>query len=246
MDAAKAFADSVAGVWRDAGTIPEDKDITFELGENAARYSALWAVVWIAVLSIPPGRTERASVYRLHFVHGVVGPLISIAHLYGRASFDMTMCCTGMYFAVDMLNMVVNDFLLPVRGYQKPMNRFIEYVHHFIVIPSATLCYLMRGTACSFGNPFVPLIINEISTPFLIVYRTNRTSAIAGPLFVLVFFAVRIVLNSSYYVPLLYRNCSRQYVWWPQAFPFFAIQWLFFFQIVQAVVGGAAKKAKKK
>ena len=46
------------------------------------------------------------------------------------------------YFGVDVLNMLNNDFVLKDPGYQKPLNRAVEYLHHFIVLPS--VCPLAR------------------------------------------------------------------------------------------------------
>uniref|UniRef100_A0A7R9UGG0 TLC domain-containing protein n=1 Tax=Pinguiococcus pyrenoidosus TaxID=172671 RepID=A0A7R9UGG0_9STRA len=252
------LANMVSSAWSFQGPRPSFEELEWGVGRTFWPLCLAWMSLWGTLLNMGEGARAKSSIYRLHFWHGIVGPVIAVLHVLGKGSFHLTMACTLAYFFVDVLNMIANDVFLGTKGYQKPSNRLIEYIHHAIVVFSGMGCLYLRESACrveelgpglaweagprSF-NPFVPLIVNEASTPLLILYREHRTNSIIGPAFAVVFFLIRIVLNSVYFAPLLFNGCNREVIWWPQAFPFFAIQWVFFYQIIAAVLG-LGKKGK--
>ena len=126
--------------------------------------------------------------------------------------------CTNGYFCLDLMNMILNDFIFKVGGYQKKSARRIEYFHHILcIVATCASNYLhANSTACQFkpewsnpSNPIIHFVIAEISTPFLIAWRmTGEKSTLLYTIFVLLFLAVRIGYQTILYIPASIQSCS--------------------------------------
>lgn len=176
---------------------------------NAVNSFIFWSIVWTMIVNIPPGSTAIISAYRLNFLHGLISSLAAIACLYGVLGEKFTAMCTISYLAVDFVNIVANDHIWKVQSYQTPSARKMEYFHHFLCGGFGIFCELYYKTVCtSATNPFIPFMLAEISTPFLIAWRHTQLD-ILGIIFAVLFFAVRLVYHVGFYIPACMEQCDR-------------------------------------
>jgi hypothetical protein len=176
--------------------------------EERYLYFALWSLLWIITLNIPPGSTQIATSYRLNFLHGLLSSIAAILCLLGYISEAMTTVSTLSYFLVDFINIFLNDFVWKVSSYHNPVNRRIEYFHHMFCFAVGIMSEYVYRDFCTFTyNPFVKLMFAEFSTPFLIAWRMTKSDVLGG-LFVLSFFACRIVYHGYYFIPECMTRCQ--------------------------------------
>lgn len=175
-------------------------------------YFLLSGGVWVAILVIPPGSKSVESSYRLNFAQGVVCSLLAIASLHGLLPEDLTIMACTSYFVVDTANKLVNDLCFKVESYQRGIVRVVEYVHHFLSITVAVYSQLYYKDVCNCSsNPVLRIALAELSTPFLVAWRQTGYDWLGG-LFILVFFAVRIVYQGFFLIPEIVRECSSHLV----------------------------------
>ena len=173
------------------------------------KWFATWSCLWTILTIIPPGSKATLSLYRLHFCHGVISSAVAILCILGYVTEEFTTPCTLSYFAVDFVNILVNDFVFKVASYQSPSARKMEYFHHifcFFVGATAEVAYQSQ---CSFNsNPFVRLMFAEFSTPFLMAWRYFNFNTVLGGLFVLSFIGCRIIYHAFIFIPSCMSNCT--------------------------------------
>lgn len=216
-------------------------------GTVAAVFCAFCAF-WVLCLNLPPGRREQLSIHRNHLIHACLASLLSVLAVAELAPDLLAICCLVSYFWVDLCNILLNDWLLPTRSKQQPLNRALEYVHHAFMLFAALLAATGGAQICDMRvSPVAYLAINEISTVFLQLFRIYKHPGL-GVAFALSFFFARIYLNLVHFTPVFVRSCvpwTIPYVW----YPFMAIQFIFFVQIVHKIGGdflAARKGAKEK
>lgn len=166
-----------------------------------------WSVVWILTLVLPPGSREIETAYRINFLHGVVSSIISGLAICKYIDTNMATTATISYFAVDFINILLNDFYFRVKSYQSPVTRKVEYLHHILCFTVGIMSEFMYQDFCTFDqNPFVFLMLAEISTPFLISWRYTN-NAYLGVLFILTFIGCRTIYHGLYLIPECMRSC---------------------------------------
>jgi hypothetical protein len=166
-----------------------------------------WTIVWTAVLVLPPGSKEIFTAYRLNFLHGLISAIVALLALYGYVDDSVASTATISYFIVDFVNMLINDFHFKVASYHTPTGRKIEYVHHVLCCSAGIMSQLVYRDFCTFDrNPFIPLMIAEISTPFLIAWRYTQ-SKILGLIFIILFIGCRIIYQGIYFIPECIQQC---------------------------------------
>ncbi|KAJ0397648.1 hypothetical protein P43SY_000172 [Pythium insidiosum] len=199
--------------------------------QRLAACTAAWMVVWTTVLvAVPAGESGRNHIVSLNAAHGVVCTLVAAATIvFGWDTANSVAISLG-YFLVDLVAMVKSDGIRRLVSLNR--SRLMDYVHHFLGIFWGTIFYAHEATVCepALGNPYVWIQTNEVSTPFYNWFRLTN-SAIAGALFISLFFLSRIVFNTFYVIPRLLNECDTRYLW--GCLPFFALQYVWFVMIVK-------------
>ena len=168
-----------------------------------------WSAVWIVVLNIPPGSTEIISAYRLNFLHGLISSVVAIMCMNELLDENFTAMASIAYFSVDFVNIILNDFLWKVKSYQTPSARKVEYFHHLLCGGFGVFCQLYYRSVCTLDrNPFIPFMLAELSTPFLIAWRYYPHDAL-GVIFAVLFFCVRIGYHGAVLIPQFMDKCDR-------------------------------------
>lgn len=147
---------------------------------------------------------------------------------------------------MDFINIIFNDFIWKGESYHTPMNRRVEYFHHFFCCFVGVASEFQYQNACSGfdGNPFVKLMFAEVSTPFLIAWRATKSDTM-GALFVLAFFGNRIVYHGYYLIPECMAKCH-----WTSGYgfglPYDAMNLFFLYGIVNKFISSMRKSSKEK
>ena len=179
---------------------------------------SLWSLLWIILLVIPPGSTAIISLYRLNFIHGVLCTIVALLALYDYIPDRIATSCTLSYFTIDFINIIINDHIYKVKGYQSPSNRRMEYFHHIFCATLGFMSEFLYQDFCTFHkNPFTELMFAELSTPLLMMWRYYNDSNninhniisinIIGPLFAIIFFIARIIYHGMYLIPSCMSHC---------------------------------------
>ena len=71
-------------------------------------------LLWEILLHLPPGSKKVESTFRLHFIHGVISTVFAGLYITGYYPDYYATMLTTSYFAVDLINMIVNDFYYKV------------------------------------------------------------------------------------------------------------------------------------
>jgi hypothetical protein len=139
--------------------------------------------------------------------------------------------CTISYFFVDFVNNLLNDFVFKVPSYQNPQSRRVEYAHHVFCFFVGVSSQLFYKTLCPMEiNPFIYLMFAEFSTPFLMAWRYFG-GHILGILFLISFFACRLVYHGLYFIPRCVTEC-KAIVGYGFSVPYMAMNIYFFVMIV--------------
>mmetsp|Transcript_9163 Transcript_9163/g.13758 ORF Transcript_9163/g.13758 Transcript_9163/m.13758 type:complete len:209 (+) Transcript_9163:81-707(+) len=176
---------------------------------NFVKALFLWSILWMAVL-LTASKYKHSAKW-LSLIHGVIATLIASATILAE-TFDDQFCtaCSIGFFLIDSLDMIRRDLKGTNKSTQSNL-RFLEYVHHFISILFGTYLTLNQTAICKddcpISNLFVYAQTNEFSTPFYNIYLMNGDT-IWGIIFVITFFACRIVFNLLTIVPVSFKNCS--------------------------------------
>ena len=207
-------------------------------------YFSFWSVLWLFLLLIPPGSTSILTAYRFNFFHGVISSVIAFLALDGFVPAEFASMATISYFVVDFANILLNDFVWKVPSYQNPQNRRVEYGHHCFCLFVGICCELFYRDVCTFQiNPFLQLMYAEFSTPFLMVWRHYGYDSLAA-VFVLAFFACRLVYHGLYFIPTCVRSC-HPIVGYGFAIPYNILNLYFFYMIMKRMVKTFSKSKEK-
>lgn len=173
--------------------------------------TATWCIVWIGFLVLPPGSRAINTSYRLHFVHGVVCSIAALLCMNGYLRSFVVTPITLSYFFVDFFNNLLNDYYFKVPSYQNPQARKIEYLHHILCFSVGCWSEYLWTETCGGlpHNPFVELMLAEVSTPFLMIWRYHGASSkILLALFTGVFLCNRILYHGLTFIPHCCRLCD--------------------------------------
>ena len=197
-----------------------------------------WSAVWIITILLPPGSKEIETAYRINFLNGVVSSIAAGLAIWGYIDDNVATTATISYFFVDFVNILLNDHYFKVKSYQSPTARKVEYFHHILCFTVGMLSESFYQDLCTFKrNPFLFLLLAEISTPFLIAWRQSGNQFI-GILFVISFIACRIIYHGFFFVPDCIRYCHAS-VGMGFGLPYLAMNFYFLYMIF-------AKLTKKK
>jgi len=182
----------------------------------------MFVCFWCFVLHMKEGARAVESTLRLNFWHGVISSYLVIHAFIKPRGYpeEFVVACSLAYFLVDLNNMVMNDFVYKVGGYQKKSARALEYFHHILSIQATFACATALDVVCDLGSehmqfqgPFNPLIrfaVADFSTPALVMWRrSDQKSLLWYSIFAILFISVRVVYHGIYFVPRLYQGCNE-------------------------------------
>ena len=211
---------------------------------DAIRYFVCWSVLWIILLIVPPGSTAINTAYRLNFIHGVISSIVAYLALEDLLPSSLATMCTISYFIIDFINILLNDFIFKVPSYQNPQNRKVEYFHHLFCLFVGLCCETIHMDVCTFQKqPFLYLMFAEFSTPFLMLWRYYNTN-ILGFLFVLSFFACRIVYHGFFFMPQCISLCIPL-IGYGFSIPYMFMNIYFFYMIIKKTLKPPKQHKKK-
>ena len=166
-----------------------------------------WSVVWAVTLLLPPGSKEIETAYRINFLHGVISSVVAGLAIMNYVDYNVATTATISYFFVDFAYVLLNDFYFRVKSYQSPDARRVEYLHHILCFTVGIMSEYLFQDYCAFKrNPFVFLMLAEMSTPFLIAWRYTNNKTL-GILFVITFIGCRIIYHGFFLIPDCMRSC---------------------------------------
>uniref|UniRef100_H3GG31 TLC domain-containing protein n=1 Tax=Phytophthora ramorum TaxID=164328 RepID=H3GG31_PHYRM len=177
---------------------------------------ASWGALWTLILNaVPAGARGRNHIITLNAVHGIVSTIASTVTLF---------------FGLDTTISDKGASLLSLRR-----SRQMEYAHHIFSLYWGVVLFVNEATVCdpSFGNSYVWIQTNEVSTGFYNWYRLTD-STVAGALFASSFFLSRVVFNTLYIIPRVVSHCEPMYVL--GCSPFFLLQYAWFYMIARKLV----------
>lgn len=215
------------------------------ISNDAIKYLLFWSILWIILLILPPGSTAVNTAYRLNFIHGLISSIMAYIALEDYIPSSLATMCTISYFIIDFLNILINDFIFKVPSYQNPQNRKVEYFHHLFCLFVGICCETIHMDVCTFQKqPFLYLMFAEFSTPFLMLWRYFG-SDILGFIFVVSFFACRIVYHGFYFMPQCISLCIPL-IGYGFSVPYMLMNLYFFYMIISKVLRSSSKQSKKK
>ena len=170
-------------------------------------YSLGWVALWIILINVPPGSKATFTSYRINFIHGILCSLATFLVLLEYLPSSLATSCTTSFLLIDLCNNFINDFIWKVPSYQSIQNRRVEYFHHFLCMLVGYMSENYGTVLCTFkSNPFVNLMLAELSTPFLMAWRYYKYNYL-GAIFSIIFFAVRIVYHGLFFIPKCINSC---------------------------------------
>lgn len=196
----------------------------------------IWSFLWILLIVLPPGSKAIATAYRLNFSAGLLATATCISVWYDVVPESFATTSIMTYFAIDLVNILINDFIFKVPSYQSPQNRKMEYVHHIFCLFFGVTSEFNHTWVCTFDhNPFVEIIVySEFSTPFLMAWRYTG-SDILGAVFFLVFVICRLWFLGVYVLPDCIRYCHPA-AGWGFSLPYYALNFYFVYMMIKKVV----------
>ncbi|POM66615.1 Hypothetical protein PHPALM_17494 [Phytophthora palmivora] len=203
-----------------------------------------WSVLWTLILHIVPASTSgRNHIITLNAAHGVVSTISSTATLYYGLDTTISVAVSLSFFLVDLVAMVNSDGLRNLLSLRQ--SRIMDYGHHIFGLYWGVVLFINEATVCdaSFGNPYVWMQTNEVSTGFYNWYRLTD-STVAGALFVSSFFLSRVVFNTVYIIPRVTKQCQPLYVL--ACSPFFMLQYVWFYMIARKLISSAPMTSRDK
>jgi len=204
-------------------------------------YCFIWLCVWTFLLLIPPGPTIKFSNYRLNFVIGIVAPLAAMMYKFNILPDRAVTPIMVSYFVVDTAHNFINDFIWNIPCDRKATDRALEYFHHIMCICCVLYADFYARDVCVDlnENPFVDMMLAEISTPFLMLYRIYKITSTQGLLavlcFVPLFVSVRLLYHGFWSVPNIFMKCQC----WPAKITgvlYISMNLVFTLQIIQRLI----------
>ncbi|ETI36319.1 hypothetical protein F441_17417 [Phytophthora nicotianae CJ01A1] len=205
---------------------------------------ACWAVLWTFILNVvPAGVKGRNHIITLNAAHGVVSTISSTITLYYGLDTTISVAVSLSFFLVDLAAMVYSDGVKNLLSLRQ--SRLMDYGHHVFGLYWGVLLFVNEPTVCdvSFGNPYVWIQTNEVSTGFYNWYRLTD-STVAGALFASSFFLSRVVFNTVYIIPRVAKQCQPLYVL--GCSPFFMLQYAWFYMIARKLIPSAPQGEQTK
>ena len=221
-----------------------DWDIARDLMVNAFVPLFGWSVLWVLTLVLPPGSREINTAYRINFLHGLISAIVAGLAIYKYIDNNLATTATISYFIIDFINIILNDFYFKVKSYQSPAARKVEYLHHILCCTVGIMSEFMYQDFCTFDqNPFVFLMLAEISTPFLISWRYTNSKYL-GVLFILTFIGCRTIYHGFYFIPECIRSCHYS-VGYGFGVPYVLMNLYFLYMIIKKLSKSTKKDSKK-
>ncbi|KAK1930603.1 hypothetical protein P3T76_013925 [Phytophthora citrophthora] len=203
---------------------------------------ACWTVLWALILNVvPAGGKGRNHIITLNAAHGVVSTISSAITLYYAFDTTVSVSASLAFFIVDLVAMLHSDGLGNLLSLRQ--SRLMDYAHHIFGLYWGVVLFVKEATVCdaSFGNPYVWIQTNEVSTGFYNWYRLTD-STVAGALFASSFFLSRVVFNTLYIIPRAVNHCQPLYVL--GCSPFFVLQYVWFYMIAHKLISSAPLTAQ--
>lgn len=205
----------------------------------------VWGLLWHLVLYLGEGPRAISTQYRINFWHGVVSTAMATLCLLGAVSDSVTVPCSLGYFVTDVCNMLLNDFRYRVASYQGPAARKAEYFHHVLCIVVCVASQMYHRSACHLqSDPVVRIMLAEVSTPFLILFRETKRQ-LFGVLFLITFLLCRTVYQCLFLMPELFVACPRS-IGFSLVCPYILLQLYFTYEVVNRARRGPGDAIKKK
>ncbi|KAF1771928.1 Zinc/iron permease [Phytophthora cactorum] len=215
------------------------EEVTTSRAPSLATAVACWAVLWTLILNVvPAGPRARNHIITLNAAHGIVSTISSTITLCYGLDTTISVAVSLSFFLVDLVAMVHSDGLRNLLTLRQ--SRLMDYGHHVFGLYWGLVLLVNEETVCdaSFGNPYVWIQTNEVSTGFYNWYRLTD-STVAGTLFVSSFFLSRVVFNTVYIIPRVIKQCQPLYVL--GCSPFFILQYAWFYMIARKLVPSAPR-----
>lgn len=204
-------------------------------------FFSFWSLVWIVLLVLPPGSKEIMTAYRINFCHGLISSVLAFVCMNGGVKEDFTCMVTISYFFVDFCNNLLNDYYYKVKSYQPPTARKIEYAHHIFCFIVGLTCHYKYRSYCELEtNPFINLMLAEVSTPLLIAWR-HYPNNILGGLFAITFIVFRIIYHGFIFIPHCISVCHKP-VSYTFAVLYNGMNAYFIYMIVNKIIRNIGKK----
>ncbi|RLN54743.1 hypothetical protein BBJ29_009245 [Phytophthora kernoviae] len=177
--------------------------------------------------------TGRNHIITLNAAHGVVSTISSTITLYWGLDTTVSVSASLAFFLVDLVAMVHSDGLSKLLSLR--LSRLLDYGHHVFGLYWGVVLFANEAAVCdaSFGNPYVWIQTNEVSTGFYNWYRLTD-NVVAGALFASSFFLSRVAFNTLYIIPRVVNACQPLYVL--ATSPFFLLQYAWFYLIARKLV----------
>lgn len=203
--------------------------------------TAIWMAVWHLVLHTGEGPRAISTAYRINFWHGVISTAMATLCLLGFVNETITVPCSLGYFITDLCNMLLNDLNYKVASYQGPAARKAEYFHHVLcIVVCLTSQVHYRSTCHMKADPVVRIMLAEISTPFLILFRQTKRQ-LYGLLFLVSFLLCRTVYQCLFLMPELFEACPRT-IGYSLVCPYILLQLYFTYEVLNRAFGPTKKK----
>ncbi|KAG6968346.1 hypothetical protein JG688_00005851 [Phytophthora aleatoria] len=215
------------------------EEVTTSRAPSLATAVACWAVLWTLILNVvPAGPRARNHIITLNAAHGIVSTISSTITLCYGLDTTISVAVSLSFFLVDLVAMVHSDGLRNLLTLRQ--SRLMDYGHHVFGLYWGLVLLVNEETVCdaSFGNPYVWIQTNEVSTGFYNWYRLTD-STVAGALFASSFFLSRVVFNTVYIIPRVIKQCQPLYVL--GCSPFFILQYAWFYMIARKLVPSAPR-----
>jgi hypothetical protein len=182
----------------------------------------MFVFFWCGILHMKEGARAEASTLRLNYWHGMISSYLVIHAFWKPQAYPekVVIACSLSYFVVDLENMIMNDFVYKVGGYQKKTARVAEYFHHILSILATFGCATALDSVCDLStdhmrfqgphNPLIRFALADLSTPPLVMWRKSGHSSLFWySIFACLFIAVRVFYHGIYFVPRMYHGCNQ-------------------------------------
>ncbi|TDH72967.1 hypothetical protein CCR75_006156 [Bremia lactucae] len=211
------------------------------LAAAAASGVVLWTFILYVVSTGFLGRNKTSHIITLNATHGVLSTLASTITLYFGLDTTLSVAISLSYFLVDLFVMVHSDGPRNILSLRQ--SRLMDYGHHILGLYWGIVLFKNEATVCdaSFGNAYVWMQTNEVSTGFYNWFRLTD-SRVAGAMFAISFFFSRIVFNTVYIIPRVATQCQPLYIL--GCSPYFVLQYVWFYMIARKLLSGGSQVHK--
>ncbi|KAF4317591.1 hypothetical protein BBO99_00006387 [Phytophthora kernoviae] len=211
------------------------------LSRSTAQRFSIYISLWLGAGLMALIGNGRNHIITLNAAHGVVSTISSTITLYWGLDTTVSVSASLAFFLVDLVAMVHSDGLSKLLSLR--LSRLLDYGHHIFGLYWGVVLFANEAAVCdaAFGNPYVWIQTNEVSTVFYNWYRLTD-NVVAGALFASSFFLSRVAFNTLYIIPRVVNACQPLYVL--ATSPFFLLQYAWFYLIARKLVSSVRVVAR--